>query len=332
MFFATSNHHEIRLRAVACTASMVLTTLVCCADQGPVATNDRDTTSAIAEDLHTSTDVDTDLDAERGPDQADSGAADTASDIVNSADQPDANLDLDTVHETDLGPSLPTSVTENRDRLLAEYGQRLGSDRCRVWNDLDEVQRGVFLTITDLLGNRSWMTNDQDGTERTGATLETALDHVESIWAIRGAQEEGCFLDRCCGGGEFNRIFLSVDETLIAAFRDTDGWLPEWGPTTDLAGPHDPFTQSSETHNGQPRGQAHFFTGNEDVVTLDRPGVEGVSDPHVIEIDIDYNLIHDSNPECDYLRGRGSEVYADVWSRLGTGEPVDFAYIPSGCE
>jgi len=119
---------------------------------------------------------------------------------------------------------------------------------------------------------------------------------------------------------------------LIEAFRSDDDWLPEWAASRDLAGPHDPFTQSSETVNGQPTGQAHFFASDDDMVILERPGVEGVSDPHIIEIDIDYNLIHESNPECDYLFVPGRQVYEEFWSGHGNGDPVDFDHLPTGCE
>lgn len=275
------------------------------------------------------------VDSHAEPDvsRIDVGVVDRASnDSHSDADSAVIADTSDLPEEPDTSRIAVTPVNRGRDRLLSEYAERYETDRCRVWDDFDEVQRGVFLTITDLLGDRSWLTNGEEGLERTGPELDTALDHVVAIWAIRGAQEEGCALGRCCGGGEFNRLYLSADDALIEAFGTDDGGLPEWGPTSDLAGPHDPFTQSSETINGQPRGQAHFFASDDDAVTLDRPGVEGVLDPHIIEIDIDYNLIHDSNPECEYLFRPGRELYADVWSRLGTGEPVDFDYVPAGCE
>src|SRR5438552_14103567 len=50
------------------------------------------------------------------------------------------------------------SLTTNRDRLLDSYASIQGlTNRQLAWNSMSPSQRGVFLTITDLLGRRSFL-------------------------------------------------------------------------------------------------------------------------------------------------------------------------------
>lgn len=174
----------------------------------------------------------------------------------------------------------------------------------------------MFLTVTDLLGKRTFM----GASPSTG----TALPHVTKVYEIRDKGTGN-------GGGDNNRIWLQFDAVLIAAMRDFDGALPEWRKSTDLAGPHTPFDASSETVNGQPRGQAHFWSADAKSKPLGRPGVEAVDDPRAVEIDIDYNILHDSNPEGTYLGKAGRELYTQKWTPLGLGGSPEFDWIPSGC-
>ena len=219
-------------------------------------------------------------------------------------------------------PSLSARVVAHRDRLLGTLVE--GQDRCAAWSGLDEVQRGVFLTVTDLLGRRTALRagdDDDDG--------DMALDHVTRLWAINGAEPSGCL--RCCGGGEFNRLYFSADDVLARALRADDGGLPAWQGSTDLAGPHDPFTRSLETIAGQPRGQLHLWSSDAQAAALDRPGVVGVVDPRVVEIDIDYNVIHESNPECSYSGASGRARYEALWSNEDVVGGAGFDYAPGGC-
>jgi hypothetical protein len=184
------------------------------------------------------------------------------------------------------------------------------------------------LTITDLLGKRSYLTNGS-GTSAAGrlskADQAMALDHVTKVYEIRDSNGSN-------GGVNNNRIWLQVDDTLIAALRIPDSALPEWSASTDAAGPHSPFDADSETVNGQPRGQAHFWSTNSNSKTIGRPGVETINDPHVVEIDIDYDLFHNSNPEGTYFpNGKGTDHYTKFWSPKGaTGSP-ELDYVPTTC-
>lgn len=225
------------------------------------------------------------------------------------------------------GPG-PTPVNISRDRLLDTMVDATHATRCDVWTGFDAVQKGVFLTLTDLLGGRSWLTEDPAG-PRMGADLDMALDHVERFVAVLGTLN--CSRAQCCGGAG-HRVFFVADAQLIAALRDTNAGLPMWGSSLDLAGPHDPFTSDSETSIRQPTGQAHFFATDADAVVVVHDGVPMISEPHLVEIDIDYNVIHDSNPVCDYSGGtNGFDRYITDWSAAGAGGAPDFAYLPSGC-
>lgn len=204
------------------------------------------------------------------------------------------------------------TLAQQRDRLLAT----LPGGRCAAWAALDEDQHAVFLLVTDLLGKRTLLA---DGT--------SALAHVTRVHALRGRQHEGCL--RCCGDREHNRAYLSLDDALIAAFRDDQ--LPVWRDTRDVAGPHAPFSASSETELGQPRGQAHFFADDADVVAIERPGVEGVVDAHALELDLDFNLLHESAPTCEYFGESGLSRYQELWGAHGMGGDAELAFVPAGC-
>lgn len=223
-------------------------------------------------------------------------------------------------------PSIPASLHDNRDRLIDSLAAVKGVARCALWQSLTPTQRGVFLTITDLLGKRSYLTNPPpNGAPRVGPDLEMALDHVTKVYEIRDSNGQN-------GGGDNNRIWVQVDTKLITAMRSFDAGLPEWGKSSDWGGAHEPFDGTSETATGQPRGQSQFWSDDAKSVALTRPGVEGINDPHIVEIDIDYNLFHDSNPEGDYWPdGKGSEHYAKVWSDKGLGTGPELDYVPTTC-
>jgi hypothetical protein len=242
----------------------------------------------------------------------------------------------------DVGPSAfaVADVDHHRNRLLDTYSQRRGAAaRCSFWSTLTTVEKGIFLTHTDMLGHRSCMENSSvpvsymnDGVCTPSACncaesracscavgSEQALDHVFKIWAINGTDPACCSGTNCCnGGGQWHRTFFSADDELILYFREFDLGLPEWRESGDFAGPHDPFTGSDETAKGSPRGQTHFFRLDAEASTLSRNGVEGVFDPHIVELDNDYNWIHDSNPEGMYSSTYGRAEYKTNWN--GTGD------------
>ncbi|MBI1945126.1 MAG: hypothetical protein HYS27_05490 [Deltaproteobacteria bacterium] len=237
-----------------------------------------------------------------------------AGDLAAVVDETAANASIvdGGLNDAPDGGTAVTTLANERDRLL----DTLATDRCVAWAALDDDQRAIFLLVTDLLGKRTLL---DDG--------DSALAHVMRVHALRGRQHEGCL--RCCGDREFNRAYLSLDDALIAAFRDDA--LPSWRDTRDLAGPHAPFTASSETELGQPRGQAHFFAADDDAVALDRPGVEGVLDAHALELDLDFNLLHESAPTCEYGGESGLSRYQALWGEHGAGGDAELTYVPGGC-
>lgn len=257
----------------------------------------------------------------------------------------------------DVGPSTFAilDADHHRNRLLDTLAQRRGApDRCTLWGSMTIVEKGVFLTHTDMLGHRSCMDNSSvpaaqmnggtcDASECTCTTSspcacapgsEMALDHVFKVWAVNGTDTSCCSGTNCCnGGGEWHRTFFSADDKLIAAFRDIHSGLPEWAESKDFAGPHDPFSQSDETQQGTPRGQTHFWSKDSDASILSRNGVEGVSDPHIVEIDNDYNILHDSNPEGNYSSTYGRAVYKNHWNASGSknrGDGMPTTYLGNG--
>ena len=265
----------------------------------------------------------------------------------------------------DPGPSsfVIADVDHHRNRLLDTLAARRGvASRCELWKTMTTVEKGVFLTHTDLLGHRSCMENASvpigqmnnaqcDASECTCSTdagcncpvgSEMGIDHIFKLWAVNGTDTGCCSGTDCCnGGGEWHRSYFSADDKLIAYFRDIHTGLPEWADSNDFAGPHDPFTQSSETQQGTPRGQTHFFKNDNEASVLSRNGVEGVSDPHIVEMDNDYNFWHDSNPEGTYSTTYGRAVYKRAWNWdgsnnrgdglattfLGNGAPLDISEI-----
>jgi hypothetical protein len=115
--------------------------------------------------------------------------------------------------------------------------------------------------------------------------FDMALNHVTKIYAVNGRNGSSC------GGGDYNRIFFSADAELIYALRNItlEIGLPTWWLSYDLAPPHSPFTQSREGVEGKPRGQTHQWAWDYQASVLARPGVYGVYDPQIVEMDIDYN-------------------------------------------
>ncbi len=256
----------------------------------------------------------------------------------------------------DPGPSTfaIAGIDQNRNRALDTFAQRRGvPDRCALWPMMTIVEKGVFLTHTDMLGHRSCLENaDVPPAQMGNGTCSPsscncsdsqpcscpvgsamALDHVFSIRAVNGSDLTCCTGVNCCNGdGEWHRTYFSADDRLIAYLRDLHAGLPEWAASNDFKGPHAPFTQSSETVPGSPRGQSHFWSTDAEASTLQRNGVVGVFDPHIVELDNDYNIIHDSSPEGFYSSTYGRAEYKRNWNwpsdpghNRGDGLPTSFA-------
>ena len=149
------------------------------------------------------------------------------------------------------------------------------------------------------------------------------LSHVSLLYAVNGSNGSDC------GGEQNNRIYFKADDELIFLLRNIDYGLPTWYKSTDLGGPHEPFTQSREGTEGQPRGQTHQWAWDYEARTLNRPGVSGIFDPHIVEMDIDYNFWHDSNPECRYDNTYGRTFYQNYWSTRGLGGSAELDYFPT---
>ena len=153
-----------------------------------------------------------------------------------------------------------------------------------------------------------------------------------------------------CGGGEYNRMIMQMDATLhttqLAANTDqgatpydlTDMASDYWRNSHDLGGPHAPFDLSDETNNGAPRGQTQYFrdpTSTLANTALGRQDLTTLVDPYAVEMDEDYDCVHNSNPGCAYTTYGalclpetsllGTAIYTQDY---GTFEP---AWKPSGC-
>jgi hypothetical protein len=220
-------------------------------------------------------------------------------------------------------PRGPLSVL--RHRLFNGMAQ---GDVCRRWNDLERSRKAVFLTLSDRLFKS--MTPD-------GLSM---LHHSTALHVILGGGKHGS----SCGGLENNRLFLSMDRYLWKRMVGTwsggatigDGGKGTWEHTHDLAGPHHPFDASNETATGleclglfelsasrSPTAQAHFFREGSAVRVKRGSSVDLSADPYMLEIDLDFNCWHLSNPLCP---GKDfTKRYVDNYG--------DFAcdWVPRGC-
>jgi hypothetical protein len=248
----------------------------------------------------------------------------------------------------------------NRDRLLATYFDRLKSipdvpqsngllgrdlaSVCDMWNRLDASSQNTFLTLTARLQGSVL---GSDGT--------AALDHVVAVHRIIGGEGASGADPGSCGGGEFNRMIMSIDGQLhgaLVAANDNEGDEngagvfdiadiqedSSWRDSNDAAGPHGPFDLSDETEDGAPRGQVHFFrdpASPQASVPLGRIDVADLVDPFALEMDHDFDCAHNSNPNCEYtFYGRfcfpqstrlGTDIYT---GNYGDFEP---GWRPAGC-
>ena len=264
------------------------------------------------------------------------------------------------------GVAAADSLDANLNRLFETWRARNASDTdaCTAWRQrLDSSQRMVFLTITHRLTTSRLAPVSVSPNAVYYPLYEayvpddrTPLDHMNAVYAIAGGHGPvpGSGTGEC-GGSDNNRLFLSMDHQLWLAFglaNATSGSSGNPGPlldpgnnrawreSSDFLGPHDPFNASDETSYGSPRGQVHFWaprTNPERTAYLiplepastgpvSRRGVEGVSDPYLIEMDQDYNFVHDSNPLCsdfleDYIENHGSSG----------PEPININWEPAAC-
>jgi len=276
-----------------------------------------------------------------------------SSPAVIHGDAPPVQID-GSAHAIDAPLTSDGSLTGERDRLLASYlawlqanptpqsnglsGASLHSV-CELWSALQPSGKSVFLTITHrLYGSKL-------------ADTTPMLAHVTKLYRLVGGQDATATADGSCGGGEYNRMIMQEDATLLAAQLAANahqGAQPydiadvvatsSWRDSHDAGGPHAPFDKSDETNGGAPRGQTQFFANPASAAATARLGrmdLMTLVDPYALEMDEDYDCTHNSNPACSYIfygpacapqsNEPGTQIYTDNYG--------DFAasYIPTGC-
>ncbi len=217
------------------------------------------------------------------------------------------------------------TLDSNRNRLLQSYYEFLeahaatpqtnGLDASNVasaldvWTKLDPSSRAVFLTLTARMQG-----------SLLGSDSSSMLSHVTRVYRIAGGQGATATNPGSCGGGEYNRMLMSMDATLqaaqLAANRHHGARQPNgrydisdvvptsyWRDSHDLGGPHSPFDLSDETNAGAPRGQTQYFSDPASTRAsspLGRQDLSTLVDPYALEMDQDYDCPHNSNPLCTY--------------------------------
>ncbi len=257
----------------------------------------------------------------------------------------------------DAAADAPIAAIGNRDRLITSYlaylqahpgPQSNGLDgttlhtTCELWSALDPSSRATFLTITARLEG-SIIALDQT----------TMLDHVTKLYRATGGQAATATDPGSCGGGEFNRLIMSMDDALHTALDTAyadqgmaNGQIDihdipaggYWRDSHDLGGPHAPFDQSDECNDGAPRGQTQYFkdpTSTLANTALGRQDLTTLIDPYALEMDEDYDCPHNSNPLCTYTTygpaclPETSMLGVDIYvTTYGDYQP---AWKPAGC-
>jgi hypothetical protein len=248
---------------------------------------------------------------------ADAAPADAA--LADLAAAADLAAPADATLTTDGGVRTPLEA--NRDRLLKTYLAYLKStgtpqsngldgnnlaDVCALWTQLQPSGRDVFLTLTARMQG-----------SRLGDDGSYMLDHVTKVYRIAGGQGATATSAGSCGGGEYNRMIMSMDAHLqksLLAANTRKGAAPYdiadipptsyWRDSHDAAGPHAPFDLSDETNAGAPRGQVQYFKDPASALAnsaLGRMDLTTLVDPLALEMDQDYDCVHNSNPDCDYI-------------------------------
>jgi hypothetical protein len=252
------------------------------------------------------------------------------------------------------------ALTPNRDRLLGSYydylkahaptpqsnglsGSNVASG-CEVWQKLDPSAQAVFLTLTARLQG-SLLGDD-------GSSM---LAGVTTVYRIAGGQGATANDPGSCGGAEFNRMIMSMTPHLasaLAAANQHQGApqangkpdiadIPQgmfWRDSHDLGGTHAPFDASCETEQGAPRGQTQYFADPNSALAkapLGRVDLMSLVDPYALEMDQDYNCVHDSNPLCSYIAygplciPMAAAVGTDIYMQSYGG--FDAGWKPTGC-
>lgn len=295
-------------------------------------------------------------DAGTGSDQPDGGPSTDASDGSSSPDgatESDAS-DAATVEAGGDDGGSPSdacvgdTLHANRSRLLESYFQYLKTSvtapqtnglsgdnvtsALDLWQKLDPSSQAVFLTLTARMQG-----------SLLGSDSTSMLSHITAVYRVSGGQGATATTPGSCGGGEHNRMIMSMDATLRGALLaanehkgakqsnakyDLGDVVPSsaWRDSHDLGGPHAPFDRSDETTGGAPRAQTHYFadpTSSQASSPLGRQDLATLVDPNALEMDQDYDCVHSSNPLCTYVTygpyclpqpsKLGTQVYVDSY-------------------
>ena len=260
------------------------------------------------------------------------------------------------------GGAPPATLDGNRDRLLATYLAYLQAHPGAQSNGLDGATLG---SVCDL-----WSRLDAVGSRRvphahgTHAGLGARLrrqrrcsSHVVRLYRLVGGQSATATSAGSCGGGEYNRMIMSMDaglHTALVAANDHQGAAGSsgafdladvaadpsryWRDSHDVGGPHAPFDLSDETNDGAPRGQVQYFRDPSSAAAnapLGRMDLTTLVDPSALEMDQDYDCVHNSNPSCSYITygplcaPEAAKLGVDLYqATYGAIEP---AWRPAGC-
>lgn len=284
-----------------------------------------------------------------------SDAAQAVDSSGNDAKTSDAGSDGASLNPACVGDTL----SANRNRLLQTYYEYLKAFATTpqtnglsntvtgptdIWQKLDPSSQAVFLTLT---ARMQGSVLGKDGT--------SMLSHVMKVYRITGGQGATATSPGSCGGGEYNRMIMSMDAELqavqVAANKDQGALqmgkydiadvIPSsyWRNSHDLGGPHPPFDLSDETNSGAPRGQTQYFSDPTSTLAnspLGRQDLMTLVDPYALEMDQDYDCVHNSNPICQYItygpaclpetQELGTDVYKGSYGDYGA------TWTPTACK
>jgi hypothetical protein len=288
------------------------------------------------------------------------GGIEDAGTLIDVATQTVDAASTDALTETASSACTGDTLDANRNRLLETYFAYLKANATtpqtnglsntvtsaiNVWQQLDPSSQAVFLTLTARLQGSV-----------LGKDESSMLSHVVRVYRIAGGQGATSTNPGSCGGGEYNRMIMSMDTELhdvqLAANTDQGALQANqkydiadviassfWRDSHDLGGPHAPFDLSDETNNGAPRGQTQYFkdpTSTAANAPLGRQDLAVLVDPYALEMDQDYDCVHNSNPLCSYTT-YGQDCLPEQ-SAIGTSVYVatygsyDASYAPALCK
>jgi hypothetical protein len=232
------------------------------------------------------------------------------------------------------------SLTENRDRLIADLATRKTIDRCALWASLNQAERYVFLMDTAYLQSSSSRLHPPGA-----GNLETALDHAVALYSINGPKAGQGVDGSGRGGNDYNRIYLGFDAIAKGVMRDFAAANPshdpafnKWVKSDDLGGPHPPFNQRemifwykafTDLQSNGPN--FHHWSADASFTQSGintRLGVCGVTDTSLTELTIAFDFYHNSDPLGDYgSRGGYGWQIVDHYLEIS----AEWGYMPSGC-